>query len=797
MPPDLATLQWPHVSVDLERAVLRFSDDTTESLTRLEVGLLAFLAQRDGVPVPTQELLTEVWGYRSTVKSRAVTFAVNRLRIKLERNGHPRILETVRGRGFRLVVPKPSPLVGRDDALRALNDVLAERHWACLHGVAGVGKTALVTQWATGRDASIVDASRGDGLDALALALGLAGKRGDRHVREQQIASAIAANGGVFVLDGLDEVPSSLVHFLEQLTAGAVLVVSRSPVDGPCLALPPLSTASARHLFRSEVASVNKDWEARDEAIDWIVDRLGLLPRPILLTARAAHWFSPAVLLNRLQEHLAVWPADRAVEGAVAWATGQLDADALRVFCALAVCGDGVTVEDLEGMSLCRDTLGALVLLQQTGLVVGERRVRLAAGVRPHALVALDQSGETDTLREAHQRWFLARPHAWRQHLQIAEACLATQPTVAARALRAALPRLPSVLTVHHIRDHIQAVANHTEPLDLSLRSYLAWCRLRMEGPSGLRSELMLVEQEALDAGDEVAASQAAGFLGALELETRHPKAARAALQRAVAYVPEHRFARGRARSALAIVANLEGALAEARELLVEALVDVEGDAAGQLMTRSTLGNLHLREGRLDEAALHFQLALEHLDQLDGSPAAPTRAVLLSNLAVVRMAQGALTEAQRLHEHAADAHRRSGRARSLGLTLASLARVHHLRDELPSAIDGYREAIERLTRVDAPMRTLWTRVFLFGALAEQGAAEEAALCRNAIDHASTQDPQMATLLPLLNGYDALLDPERDENGHADAAVEALLGVTHAELRPHRDRLLQHLRPSGD
>jgi two-component system, OmpR family, response regulator MtrA len=75
-------------------------------LTATEFRLLAELARRPG-QVFTRELLLElVWGYDYLGDSRLVDVAVQRLRSKVERDpGHPELIVTVRGVGYRLQPP--------------------------------------------------------------------------------------------------------------------------------------------------------------------------------------------------------------------------------------------------------------------------------------------------------------------------------------------------------------------------------------------------------------------------------------------------------------------------------------------------------------------------------------------------------------------------------------------------------------------------------------------------------------------------------------------------------------------
>jgi DNA-binding response OmpR family regulator len=71
-------------------------------LTRREFELLEVLARNAGVVLSRQRLLELVWGYDWAADANVVDVFVSYLRRKLEADGEPRILQTVRGIGFTL-----------------------------------------------------------------------------------------------------------------------------------------------------------------------------------------------------------------------------------------------------------------------------------------------------------------------------------------------------------------------------------------------------------------------------------------------------------------------------------------------------------------------------------------------------------------------------------------------------------------------------------------------------------------------------------------------------------------------
>jgi two-component system response regulator VicR len=74
-------------------------------LSRREFDLLGYLAEREGRIVHRDELLREIWGFPEEPATRAVDYAIRRLRRKLEADPHnPRHIHTVHGNGYSLTL---------------------------------------------------------------------------------------------------------------------------------------------------------------------------------------------------------------------------------------------------------------------------------------------------------------------------------------------------------------------------------------------------------------------------------------------------------------------------------------------------------------------------------------------------------------------------------------------------------------------------------------------------------------------------------------------------------------------
>jgi DNA-binding response OmpR family regulator len=91
---------------------LKLNPDTHEvtrgsrqlELTQREFELLEYLMRNERIVVSRQRLLDEVWGYDPFSMTNTIEVFVSNLRRKLEAEGEPRLLHTIRGAGYVLRV---------------------------------------------------------------------------------------------------------------------------------------------------------------------------------------------------------------------------------------------------------------------------------------------------------------------------------------------------------------------------------------------------------------------------------------------------------------------------------------------------------------------------------------------------------------------------------------------------------------------------------------------------------------------------------------------------------------------
>ncbi|MBV8713255.1 MAG: response regulator transcription factor [Solirubrobacterales bacterium] len=102
----------PRGQASLAMGDLKLNPDTHEvtrggrtvDLTQREFELLEYLMRNERIVISRQRLLDEVWGYDPFSMTNTIEVFVSNLRRKLEADGEPRLLHTIRGAGYVLRV---------------------------------------------------------------------------------------------------------------------------------------------------------------------------------------------------------------------------------------------------------------------------------------------------------------------------------------------------------------------------------------------------------------------------------------------------------------------------------------------------------------------------------------------------------------------------------------------------------------------------------------------------------------------------------------------------------------------
>ena len=314
------------------------------------------------------------------------------------------------------------PILGRERELAEIRGLVAGgTRLLTLTGAGGSGKTRLALQAA----AELSDEFP-DGTFFVALA-----QLRETHAVQSTVAESVGLQpdddvvGGLasrqvlLVLDNLEHL-AGVAAVVAELLVGEVVVLatSRAPLHLSFereVPVEPLLDDAAAELFVSRAAAGGRHI-AVDETVRAVCRRLDNLPLAIELAAARTKLLSPAALLQRLAEALPLLARgavdlperQRTLRATIEWSYDLLDADAQAAFRLLSVFRGSFNLDAAEAVAGAElDQLAALLdhsLLK----ALRDERFFLLETLREYARERLDESGETDRLRQRHASWFVA-----------------------------------------------------------------------------------------------------------------------------------------------------------------------------------------------------------------------------------------------------------------------------------------------------------------------------------------------------------------------------------------------------
>jgi predicted ATPase/DNA-binding winged helix-turn-helix (wHTH) protein len=701
-------------TVDLDRGVAERGEDSLK-LTRREVELLAYLADRTERTVSREELLVKVWGYAPSVVSRAVDTTVRRLREKIEADPQrPDHLITSFGAGYRLLLefarlapigPEEEPFVGRRDEVEQLLAELrppGRARAVLLQGAAGVGKTRLAQHLAHrlagelrgGR--VLIDLTERRDLAGVAVAAAAALQLEPRGSTGSSLlvqAGAVLRGRGpcLVVLDNCEGVGEGAAFALSQwkeLAPEARFVATSreelAQVDLICR-LAPLTPPDALSLFEALVQRVRPGFRVDEDnraVVEQLMERLEHLPLAISLAAGRAAALSPQALLARLDDRFRLL-ASRERDGTARHRTLRasldaswelLDAPLRAAFAACSAFRGGfdlgaarVVVGQPEG-SVLLDTLCRRSLLEQRG-----ERFGGYAFVREYATERLAEDPELERA--------VLRRHAEVYHQRWSQTQTADRPVVLS-------------VDVHNLLAAVERSVQHgwtdlLGGLALGLLDVVG-----REGPFelGLEVASQALAVPALALREQIILGMR---LGSLQQWTGRGEALSTvslALQRAEALGDADLLA-----SALctrAVVVRTRGDATEALADLQRAFEIAQ--RGGQLSTWTnctiTLAGTLRELGDSARARELFTRAVMEGDEDNASQA-------LMSLAMLERRQGRFDEARALYEQARGRKMALGDLRGVALAMTGLGNLELELGRLPEARVAYEEGLQLATRV--------------------------------------------------------------------------------------------------
>jgi predicted ATPase/DNA-binding winged helix-turn-helix (wHTH) protein len=477
-------VQFGPFRLDSQRREL-VSDGAPVPIGNRAFDILIQLIEARGELVTKDELLTRVWP-DTVVEENALQFQISTLRKALGKDRG--FIKTASGRGYRFVadiasaaghappppdvqagpaeeiidvspphnLPVPiSHLIGREEHLSYVADLIAQHRLVTLVGAGGIGKTrlgietarSLLSRFADGvwvadlgplSDPALV-------LPTVATILGVTGGGGS----PERLASALAPRRILLVLDDCAHVVQAVASLAEALLHASVtvrtLVTSREPVraEGECVyRVPPLDVptddtedmdqvmqASAVRLFvaQARAAEPQLSVDARFAAAAAnICRRLDGIPLAIELAAARVAALGAEEVAARLDDRFSLLKVGRrnaparhqTLRATLDWSYELLTETERLVLRRLAIFVGGFGLEAANAVA-ASDEIGAAEIVESTANLVAKSlvsvdfgghvaRYRLLETTRAYALQKLAETGEIDRVARRHAQYYRA-----------------------------------------------------------------------------------------------------------------------------------------------------------------------------------------------------------------------------------------------------------------------------------------------------------------------------------------------------------------------------------------------------
>lgn len=574
-----------------------------------------------------------------------------------------------------------SPLIGRDIEQKTITDYLERYPLVTLHGTAGVGKTRLALEvmrnlhGAYEGGAHLVDLSGLVGKEEIVgqflEVFGMKSATADLDL--MQLCRRIGEAPTLLVVDNCELGILNARQVISQLLVSSsktrVLATSRVPLALPverCITIGPLSTTSdgglsaAGTLLLERGLAVGSNLQqdaASVEAIESCAKLLDGLPLAIELRAVELRSLTPQALLQRLRrargQVMDDDPRSLILTREIARSFENLDEPAQVLARRLAVFADGWALESAE--EVCADALlpanaiySCMDRLVEHALVHFDPsldgRYRFSGIIRSYASRLLQESGEVQSIRQNHCRYFC---------------CLAQKFSEELRS-----PHRSS------------AVANSIAEIE---NFKLAGEFLVEFGPTDLLLEF-------------------ASSLGLIFLASGKFGEGLRVISRALQEAPETHVKKPQALNLLGALAMEHGELARADEAFTEAarLFLAEGDALGAAKCRANRGGIQLRLGNHEAAADLLALSVEPLHE-GGLRVASAEAK--NNLGVALLGCGRPAEAEDALVQSLTVLIEAGNPASVARCHQNLSELFLATDRLPNALLSARACLDSLNEL--------------------------------------------------------------------------------------------------
>ena len=606
-----------------------------------------------------------------------------------------------------LSLPAPvTPLIGRAALVTSLLEQLSDPgvRLLTLAGVGGVGKTRVALELARlsqdrYADGVVFVALAGIGDAALvaseiAAQLQIKGSRSEAAL-VNAVKDALASKEMLLVLDNFEQVITAAPLVAELLEAAArltILVTSREvlnlygehQVRVPPLELPDLQQdpdapdrlldQPAVALFVARSQAARRDFaltESNAHTIAEICVRLDGLPLALELAAARSRLFSPAALLQRLDQPLALLSGgaanapsrQRTLRDTIGWSYALLDPAEQRVFRTISAFPGGCSVEALEVVlepsSGTRPLIDLLTSLLDKNLIDqrelpgdelpdgelpdGDIRFTMLETLREFGVDLLVELGEWDHLRERQARFYVD----WLQ---------AVAPNLTGST------QLQTAAQIEAEHDNLRAILTWAAPVHRAPAAELIGILAQFWNMRGYAAEGLRWATMALDGGDlppmdearKMITAKAFNSAGSLAFSVGDYERAETYLQRALGL-----------------------------------RIEVE-DSEGIASTYNNLGNLAWNRTDLRAARQYFEDAAQIAEEIDNRK---LLASILNNLGTLMQSFNDLALAEQYLYRALEIWRSYGNKQSIANTLSNLGGVASARQDFDRAMTYFVESL--------------------------------------------------------------------------------------------------------
>lgn len=312
-----------------------------------------------------------------------------------------------------------SPLVGREQELREIIDLLGRNRLVTLTGAGGAGKTRLALQVAAELAADFEGGVWWVPLQTLADPALVRSAVGQALGATDDVVGFIGQKHLLLLLDNFEQVvvaAPEVAALLARCRNARILVTSREQlrVAAECVyVLPALDTGDAVTLFLDRARSGGTDLLESAVVAD-ICRRLDGLPLAVELAAARANVLAPHQILDRLERRLDLLtsgardaPArQKTLRATIEWSHDLLGNDERLLFARLAVFSGSFSLESAE--AVCGADVNALGSLVDKNLVRRiDDRFAMLETIAEYAAERFAASDSAEELRRHHAEHFL------------------------------------------------------------------------------------------------------------------------------------------------------------------------------------------------------------------------------------------------------------------------------------------------------------------------------------------------------------------------------------------------------